>query len=106
VTKADKARLDAIHKLPCVACGRRPAEAHHIVDKGYRRLSGGHSATIPLCDWCHRGVPIWQASVTDTAEFIGPSLALHKRDFVAKYGTERDLLAKTDAALGKEILPW
>jgi hypothetical protein len=32
----------------------------------------------------------------------GPSLALHKRDFVATYGKERDLLAIIDKRLEKD----
>lgn len=64
MTKADQKRLDIIHRLPCLACvqsgGGQPnrTEAHHIVDRGYRRLSGGHNSTIPLCSWHHRGEPM------------------------------------------------
>lgn len=32
----------------------------------------------------------------------GPSLALHKREFKATYGTERELLALTDERLKQE----
>lgn len=96
MTKSDRARLDLLHRMQCVVCGAWPAEAHHIVDNGYRRLSGGHQATIPLCPWHHRGDPLADVTVTATKELLGPSLALHKRQFVARFGTERQLLARVN----------
>jgi hypothetical protein len=36
-------------------------------------------------------------------ELHGPSLALHKREFVALYGSERQLLAEVDEQLSKGI---
>lgn len=101
MNKAERQRMDRIHRMGCIACGRRPVDAHHLVDKGYRKHSGGHGATIPLCAWCHRGEPIIGVSVKYMTLCIGPSLAVNKRAFVAKYGTERELIAKVDAMLGK-----
>jgi hypothetical protein len=99
-------RLDAIHRMVCICCMSNanlaimfPTEAHHIVDKGYRRLSGGHQATLPLCPWHHRGVPLEGLGRKATFEIMGPSLALHKKQFKLKYGTERELLEKVDAIL-------
>jgi Recombination enhancement, RecA-dependent nuclease len=104
VTKADKKRMDIIHRLPCVACvqngtdtGMR-VEAHHIVDKGYRKHSGGHQATIPLCGWHHRAEPFIDCCAEMEA-FHGPSLALNKRAFTARYGTERALLERINAVI-------
>ena len=96
-------RLGWIHTLPCCCCQKEeiaqpnPTEAHHIVDKGYREHSGGDEATLPLCRWYHRGVPIegWSASKM-TFEY-GPSLALHKKRFIDTYGTERELLEQVNA---------
>ena len=82
--------------MQCIVCGAWPAEAHHIVDNGYRRLSGGHQATIPLCPWHHRGEPLADVTVRATKELLGPSLARHKREFVARFGTERELLEKVN----------
>lgn len=104
----DQDRLDAIHAMPCAACVkqkcRQPSrtEAHHWVGKGYRKHSGGHQTTLPLCGWHHRGdtrgcfdAPrISQATVK-----YGPSLAVNKKEFVAAYGTELELLAETDRQL-------
>ena len=103
---ADRKRLDLIHGMRCVACeidgygtqaGR--TEAHHIVDKGYRRLSGDHQATIPLCSHHHRGEPFTDWSKARMALVYGPSLAYSKREFVKRYGSERELLAKVDQRL-------
>lgn len=114
-TKAEQARLDAIHAMPCIACEmeaerakkrREPplnqplrTEAHHIVDKGYRKHSGGHSATLPLCGWHHRGELAYPLSSGEMLFLHGPSLQGHKRAFVATYGTERALLEKVDEKL-------
>jgi hypothetical protein len=105
MNKADKKRMDIIHRLPCVACVQEgcqisPTEAHHIVDKGYREHSGGHQATIPLCEWHHRGEPRLGWNATLMAEKFGPSMARSKRAFVLRYGTERELLAKVNDAIG------
>jgi hypothetical protein len=106
-TKAEQARLDAIHDMPCCACviegidQPNPTEAQHLVDKGYRKHSGGHMATIPLCGWHHRAEPLMELTRREMGIIYGPSLASSKRAFVAMYGTERELLAITDEALTK-----
>ena len=99
MTKADKKRLDRLSQMGCVCCARYPVEIHHCVFNGYRRLSGGHQSTIPLDSWCHRGVPPDGFSVANAEFIIGPSLALNKKAFIAKYGTERELLEKVNHAL-------
>lgn len=110
-TKRQQDRLDRLHRLPCMACVHEgvtqpnATEAHHLVDKGYREHSGGHDATIPLCEWHHRGVQreAWGVGHWLKIEMeakYGPSMALNKRAFEAKYGTQRELLAKIDVLLG------
>jgi hypothetical protein len=117
-TKLEQDRLDAIHAMPCIACeieadwakARQEApldqplrtEGHHLVDKGTRKHSGGHMATIPLDGWHHRGELLYPLSAREMKQLYGPSLALHKRDFVATYGKERDLLAIIDKRLEKD----
>jgi hypothetical protein len=107
-TKAEQARLDAIHAMPCIACEKERVvqplrtEAHHLVDKGTRALSGGHVATIPLCKYHHRGELLDYMSGREMKFVYGPSLALHKREFKACYGTERELLAETDERLKED----
>ena len=89
-----------VHALPCMCCQiegvDQPSrtEAHHIVDKGYRKHSGGDESRLPLCGWHHRG--ICEDGKTSSVMLFeyGPSLELNKKRFVATYGTERELLAR------------
>lgn len=104
-TTAEQLRLDRLHCMACCACLQGtlpqpfPTEAHHLVDKGYRIHSGGHMATIPLCKWHHRGELLYPHTQREMHFLYGPSLALHKREFKALYGTERELLELTDQIL-------
>ena len=89
-TKDELRRYRALQELGCIACrvngvtrGAIP-EIHHLVE-GNKRL--GNAYTIPLCTWHHRG----EAS-SQWEKLKGPSLATSKREFVAEYGTERELL--------------
>ena len=96
--------MTRLHEMGCICCGRMGVHVHHIVDKGYRRLSGGHQATIPLCPYHHVGYPYpalvsVECSKAEIEQYFGPSLALNKRAFVERYGTERELLAKVNALL-------
>ena len=105
MNKAEQARLDAIHAMPCIACEKdeqkqpNPTEADHLVDKGNRKHSGGHFATIPLCRWHHRGVTDFGVNAAEMACAYGPSFALEKRKAVEKYGAKRELLAIVDKRL-------
>lgn len=104
--EADESRIETIKRMPCIACLKNlnhkiiyPTEAHHIVDMGYRRLSGGHQATLPLCRWHHRGEPIAGLGNTETERQCGPSMFHTKKAFVKRYGTERELLAEVNGIL-------
>lgn len=102
-TKAQQARFDALREIGCICCwnwlGRKAIpEIHHIVDKGYRRHSGGHDATLPLCRWHHRGQSDGAGEALYTRVF-GPSLALNKREFIRVFGTERQLLETVNAMI-------
>jgi hypothetical protein len=48
----------------------------------------------------HRGEPVDGYSTEWMTCMYGPSLALNKRAFVARYGTERELLAEVDKLIG------
>jgi hypothetical protein len=106
ISDADQARLDAIHAMPCIACMILgglccgPTEAHHIVDNGYRRLSGGHSSTLPLGRYHHRGIPRDGMKDWEMEALYGPSLALKKRAFIERFGSERELLAMVNEQMG------
>lgn len=114
-SKADQDRLDAIHAMPCICCEKegvsQPSrtEAHHIVDKGYRKHSGGHQATLSLCGWHHRADVLGCHKLADPPTFdnctfvYGPSFAIAKRRFIQTYGTERELLAEVDERLAAMI---
>lgn len=107
-TKAEEDRLKAIRAMPCIPCEKEKVvqplrtEAHHLVDKGTRLLSGGHMATVPMCGWHHRGEPVEYMKPSEMHLIYGPSFALRKREFIACYGTERELLALTDERLKQD----
>lgn len=88
-------RYDLLQQIGCIACsiegaGYAAPDCHHIVE-GNKRL--GDEYTLPLCPWHHRGV---------LPSKPGPSLAKSKREFVARYGTERELLEKVDRLIRLE----
>lgn len=104
-TKAEQARLDRIHAMPCCACViegvAQPSrtEANHLVDKGYRIHSGGHMATVPLCGWHHRGELLYPLTSKEMHFLYGPSMARSPGEFKARYGSQRKLLRLTDKRL-------
>ena len=90
-TKAEKAWMDRIQKLGCVACEKdgNPgalAEIHHIVS-GNRRI--GHMFTLPLCPNHHR-----------LGSIKMPAIHPWRKRFEAKYGTQLELLAELKKRLG------
>ncbi len=68
-------------------------DIHHLTSGG-RRIGDDH--TIPLSPWYHRGVPLDGLSQAQTAERLGPSLAKSRRDFEERFGTQAELLEKTN----------
>lgn len=95
-TIAERRRFGALQEMGCIACridGRpgEPPDIHHLVEGG-RRI--GHAFSLPLCPWHHRGVSGMGESLA--TQLYGPSLARSKRDFVARYGSERELLRMVD----------
>ena len=101
-TAAQRRRMAALKEFGCILCleigiGRVPPEIHHITECG-RRL--GHDHTIPICCWHHRGQP-WNCDQRPSGmeELAGPSLARNKREFVRRFGTERDILERVDEQL-------
>ena len=84
--KLERERLQAVADMPCYACfqdGRETnAEVHHIRSQTGLGLRPSHFATIPLCPTHHRYGKV--------------SVHLGKKAFVAKYGTEQEILEKTN----------
>ncbi len=98
-TKSERARMARIVELGCVACrkagfGLVPAEIHHLLDGGVRR---GHSFTIGLCQFHHRGV--WTPVAGKAA---GPCLSAGSRLFRAWHGSDDELLAYQNSLLAEE----
>lgn len=97
-TKADLRRFDQLRYLGCIACHHEarygvPSDIHHIV-QGY------HQMTIPLCPWHHRGIQLDGMSQRAMLDLFGPSLAKQKKAFVARYGTELELLEMVNTFIG------
>ena len=107
-TKEEKLRYAALKSLGCIVSRKQglygvPAEIHHLTSGG-RRL--GNEFTIPLNPWFHRAVIPPGYGLKNTTEAIamfGPSLETSKRDFVARFGTEMELLAETNRLLGTNV---
>lgn len=105
MTKSDKARVLALKEMGCqisyeISAGWVLPEIHHILDGG-RRISHQHS--IPLSRWFHQGVPPEGFDERSAKHYLGPSLALHKREFVARFGAEAEILKRVDARLGEYL---
>ena len=92
-TKAEADWMARAAAHGCVACKQdghhSPASVHHITS-GFRRM--GHLFTIPLC-WSHHQGDGRQV----------PSVHGSKRTFVARYGSELELLAALQVELGVSI---
>lgn len=105
ILKADRARFEALREIGCIACIHwgitAPAEVHHLLSGGRRQ---GHQFTIPLCQWHHRGVPWTAQTSAETEASAGPSLALSSKRFHREFGTDYDLLTRTNELL-QERLP-
>ncbi|MGH7239778.1 MAG: Ref family recombination enhancement nuclease [Candidatus Saccharimonadales bacterium] len=93
-TKADLRRFDQLQAVGCIAHrldGKPgvPSQIHHI-------KQGNHQKTLPLCEWHHVGQQLDGMSQRAMLDLFGPSLAKQKKAFVARYGTEFDLLEKVN----------
>lgn len=95
-TDAEKKRFELIDQIGCIACRIYkltkpfPAEIHHLLDGGVRI---GHSATIGLCPWHHRGVSTSIGmTMVSCEQMYGPSLVQGSKRFKEVYGSNDDLL--------------
>jgi hypothetical protein len=92
--------------MPCVAClqlwagcewgGCGPIEVHHLISGNKRR---GHLFTIPLGAYHHRGVRPMNFTQAGTVLTFGPSLALNSKIFRERFGSDDELLARTNKLL-------
>ena len=89
--KADKAngkrRMAEVAKLPCIICGERPVEVHHVIHDRHSQKRASDMETIPLCPPHHR---------------TGPD-AIHngKEAWREKYGPDHGYLKMVDELLGE-----
>jgi len=104
-TNSEKQRYQNLRRLGCICCRAkghwfRDIQIHHITEAG-RRL--GNEYSIPLCPWHHQGYPVFGDADRGMSErWLGPSLAVSKKKFIAEFGTEKELLKKVDDEL-KEL---
>jgi hypothetical protein len=104
ITTADAERFVAIKSLGCICCVKLglpmqcgPTEAHHLLSGGRRR---GHSQSVPLGRWHHRGIPWQTLNSRQMTEQFGPSLARGSKPFHEAFGTDDELLAEVERLLG------
>ena len=89
-TAAERRHMEAVAGLGCIAClldgnAGTPAEIHHPRAGAGLGQRAPHSDGIPLCSHHHRG--------TDHPRT--PSIHMDKHAFIARYGSEADLLNLT-----------
>lgn len=101
MNKADQARVDKFRAVGCIVTrlfhhDYADYDIHHITDCG-RRM--GNAFVIPLSPWFHRGVVPYGMTERRAYLELGPTLEKHKREFVERFGTELELLAKTNEIL-------
>lgn len=100
-TPEDAFRMARLKEMRCICCEIRgwiscsQSEVHHLIAGNRRR---GHLFTIPLCRWHHRGVPNAGGNKWMTAN-LGPSLAQGSKPFHAYFGSDDELLEKTNERL-------
>lgn len=50
---------DFVREMPCVICGLRPVEPHHVRSRGAGHgdwLTGGDGNVVPVCRSCHQNI--------------------------------------------------
>lgn len=107
-SKADIRRFQKLQEHGCAACHMLghpgvPGDVHHLVDKGSRKQSGGDRSSFILCPYHHRGVFGDILSPSQVRLMLGPSLRNQSKAFHAKFGTQRELLARVNAALDGKV---
>lgn len=95
--------------VPCIIEGElrgkhrrgEPGDVNHLI-YGYRR---GHDFTVCECPWHHRGILKANLDALAMEVLFGPSRALNKRRFHARYGDDDTLLKRQNHEL-KKIDVW
>jgi len=94
--KARIAHFERVAALGCIAClidgnPGTPAELHHIRETAGGGQKAPDTDVLPLCHRHHRG--------TDHPRT--PSIHLDRLTFIARYGSETELLARVRAMTGE-----
>lgn len=102
ILQADEERFQAIAEIGCLPClidgiAGTPADVHHPT-AGFKRISTAqaseHQHTYGACPWHHRGQSRGAMKPCGL-----PSLALNKRAYRERYGTELELVQLQDALI-------
>lgn len=109
-TQDEQDRMNSIKEycgcLPCLLEGLTDShcDIHHVIVASQRV---GHFATYGNCPWHHRGM-IWLGeSGRSMKEKLGPSRAVDRADYIARYGDEDRLLATQNFMLHLlQVRPW
>ncbi len=96
-------RWQRIQEIGCIACmldgvGQVPCDIHHLLSGG-RRI--GHSHSVGLCSWHHRGILPEGRRAEEYSAVHGPSLAAMPRAFRKRYGDEFELFEIQEALLDR-----
>ena len=70
-----KAHMARVAQMPCVICGARPVEIHHVICGRYGQRKASDLDTIPLCFEHHRGPEGIHANKRAWTEKHGPDYA-------------------------------
>lgn len=89
-TVESRRRAARLVLLGCAACGKVPAQIHHIRDGHGMSERAPWWETIPLCNEHHNGSPM-------------STHGARRREFHAKHGSERDMLAVINQQLPAEL---
>lgn len=103
IKPTDRRRFLLIQDIGCIACimlgvPHEPCDIHHVTDCG-RRMKNEHQCTIGLCPYHHRGMPRNGQTLATMEYLLGPSLHHDKKGFIARFGTELQLLEAQNSLL-------
>lgn len=92
-TAAEKRHKGSVAKLPCLVCGARPVNVHHVVGYADRmgRITKREDRVVPLCKWHH-----------DVQN--GPKMSVHAlghRGFYQEHGI--DLMAEAERLWAESV---
>lgn len=101
--RAREHRFRRLKELGCIACWMQGLmnvypEIHHQNMGGKAgQKRRGDEYTIPLCAWHHRGETAGDhVTNSDMRQMLGPSLARESKAFRERFGSDEQLLAKTN----------